>query len=92
MAFSRSEEEVSRLIRADWLVYQHLDDLIASAQLGNPAIGAFECSVFDGHYITGGIDGDYLARLSRTRNDRSKQWLETDLYGSQAVMDLYENA
>ena len=92
VAFGRSEEEVSRLIRADWLVYQHLDDLIASAQLGNPAIGAFECSVFDGHYITGGIDGDYLARLSRTRNDRSKQWLEADLYGSQAVMDLYENA
>ena len=92
VAFNCSEEEVCRLIQADWLAYQHLDDLIASARLGNPAINMFDCSVFDGNYITGGIDGDYLARLSRTRNDRSKQWLEAGLYGSQTVMDLYDHA
>ena len=92
VAFRRSEEEVRRLINADWLVYQHLEDLVASAQLGNPAIGAFECSVFNGDYVTGGIDDDYLRHLSRTRNDRSKQWSEVDMFGGQAVMDLYDHA
>ena len=92
VAYGRSEEEVRRLINADWLVYQHLDDLVASARMGNSAIGAFECSVFNGDYITGGIDDDYLRRLSRTRNDRSKQWSELDMFDGQAAMDLHDHA
>jgi amidophosphoribosyltransferase len=72
VAYGRSDEEVGKLIGADWLVYQDLDDLVSCSRDGNPAIEAFDCSVFDGHYVTGDVDGDYLARLHAHRNDASK--------------------
>lgn len=72
IAHSRSEEEVCRLIGADWLIYQDLDDLVACSHEGNPAIEQFDCSVFDGKYVTGDVDEDYLHRLHGLRNDASK--------------------
>ena len=90
VAFDRSEEEVGRIINADWLAYQRLEDLIESAREGNPAIGGFECSVFDGDYITGGIDQGYLARLSADRNDQMKQRRERQR--DRAVIELHNHA
>ena len=72
IAHGRSEEEVCELIGADWLVYQDLDDLIDSCAEGNPAIKQFDCSVFNGEYITGDVDEQYLAALDAARNDASK--------------------
>ena len=90
VAFDRSEEEVGRIINADWLTYQRQEDLIESAREGNPAIRAFECSVFDGDYVTGGIDQNYLARLSANRNDQSKQQRELQL--DRTVIELHNHA
>ena len=42
IASGRTEEEVAEVIGADWLIYQDLEDLIASAQEGNPEIKNFE--------------------------------------------------
>ena len=56
IAHGRSDEEVGELIGADWLIYQDLEDLIASASEGNDSIKRFECSVFDGEYVTGDVD------------------------------------
>ena len=39
----------------------------------------FECSAFDGKYVTGDIDESYLARVSAARNDLSKLQRELDL-------------
>ena len=89
-AFDRSEEEVGRMINADWLTYQRLEDLIESAREGNPAISAFECSVFDGNYVTGGIDQSYLARLSADRNDQMKQ--RRELQRDRTVIELHNHA
>ena len=72
IAHNRTEEEISDLIGADWLIYQDLEDLIESARKGNPAIQQFECSVFDGNYITADIDKSYLQRLEETRSDEKK--------------------
>lgn len=72
IAHGRTEEEVGQLIGADWLVYQDLEDLIAACRELNPQITAFDCSVFDGQYITGDIDEMYLQRLERKRNDAVK--------------------
>ena len=33
----------------------------------------FDCSVFDGDYVTGDIDDVYIRRLSAERSDRAKQ-------------------
>ena len=59
-------------IGADWLVYQDLEELISCSKEGNPLIDAFDCSVFDGNYVTGDVDEDYLAALDAERNDEAQ--------------------
>ena len=56
VAHGRKEKDVERLIGADWLVYQDIDDLMACTAAGNPAVQNFDCSIFDGRYITADID------------------------------------
>jgi len=69
IAHGHDEEEICRLIGADWLVYQDLPDLIASSREGNSDIHDYDCSVFDGNYVTGDIDQVYLDRIEALRND-----------------------
>ena len=71
VASKKTDEEIGAEIGADWLIYQDLSDLIASVQVGNPAIQEFECSVFTGEYITPLSEG-YLENLENTRDDTSK--------------------
>jgi amidophosphoribosyltransferase len=73
IAHGRTDDEVQELIGADWLIFQDLEDLIAASSEGNPAIKKFECSVFDGKYITGDVDARYLKRLEDSRNDSAKE-------------------
>jgi len=40
---------------------------------GNPRIEDFEASVFDGRYVTGDVDADYLTELEARRNDAAKE-------------------
>ena len=79
VAYNRSEEEIQDFIGADWLIYQDLEDLIKAAQQGNPLINKFDCSIFDGNYITSGIDDTYLQKLEDYRNDKTKALRQTKL-------------
>ncbi|MDO9521533.1 MAG: amidophosphoribosyltransferase [Pseudohongiella sp.] len=72
IAHDRTEEEIQKLIGADWLIFQDLPDLIAASQEGNPDIKHFECSVFDGQYVTGDVNAKYLRTLEKSRNDKAK--------------------
>jgi len=72
IAAGKTDQEVEVLIGADWLIYQDLGDLIAAAAEGNPDLQHFECSVFNGEYITGDVDEMYLKRLELARNDAAK--------------------
>ncbi len=72
IAHGHTEDEVCKMIGADWLIYQDLEDLIASSVEGSPKIRQFDCSVFTGEYVTGDIDQGYLNRLAAERNDASK--------------------
>ncbi len=72
LAHNRTTEELARIIGADWLIYQDLDDLIACARKGNKSIKQFDASCFDGNYITGDVDQAYLARIENYRNDAAK--------------------
>jgi len=93
VAHGRSEEEVRELIGADWLVYQDLDDLVSCSRDGNPEIDEFECSVFDGRYVTGDVDARYLERLHAARNDDSKARLEAAARaGDSALVGLHNHA
>jgi amidophosphoribosyltransferase len=68
----RSEDEIAAAIGADKLVYQDLADLIESAREGNPRIGRFDASCFDGVYVTGDVNQDYLDRIEQARCDLAK--------------------
>ena len=76
IAHERTDKQVEALIGADWLIYQDLSDLVASASEGNPEINYFECSVFDGNYVTGDVDAEYLKKLDALRNDLVKSQSE----------------
>ena len=72
IAHNKTVEEVSELIGADWLMFQDLDDLVEAVRIGNPEVKRFDASVFDGEYVTGDIDQQYLDRLEQRRNDNAK--------------------
>ena len=72
VAHQRTEKEIEAFILADWLIYQDLDDLISTVQVGNKKISQFECSIFDGKYVTDDIEDKYLKNLEDVRNDKSK--------------------
>ena len=69
LATGRTDQQICEEIGADALIYQDLDALIAAVQLSNPDIKVFDCSCFDGNYITGDIDEAYLARTENARGD-----------------------
>ncbi|MDW7747789.1 amidophosphoribosyltransferase [Halomonas sp.] len=73
IAHGRSEAEVGELIGADRIFYQDLEDLKAACREVNPELEAFDCSVFDGKYVTGDIDERYLSDLEASRSDDAKQ-------------------
>lgn len=63
IAHNRTVEEIAELIGADWLLFQDLDDLIESVSGGKLKIDRFDCAVFDGVYVTGDIDANYLSHI-----------------------------
>ncbi|HWR88264.1 MAG TPA: amidophosphoribosyltransferase [Acidiferrobacterales bacterium] len=68
----RTEAEIAAAIGADQLIYQDLSDLIDAAREGNPKIQKFDASCFDGQYITGDVNKDYLDRIEQARCDTVK--------------------
>ncbi len=72
VAAGRTEEEVAKLIGADRLIYQDLDDLVRACLHHDSHIQEFDTSCFSGEYVTGDITPDYLARLQEERSDRAK--------------------
>ena len=92
VAHGRTDEEVAREIGADWLMYQTIKDLKASTHEGNPHVDDFECSAFDGKYITGDVGEDYLRRISAARNDVTKNQQELDFSSHTNVLDLHNHA
>lgn len=72
VAHGRTMEEVAEAIGADLVIFQTLEDLITSVRGLNPSIEKFECSVFSGEYVTGGVDQAYLDHLESIRSDNVK--------------------
>jgi amidophosphoribosyltransferase len=72
IAHDRTEEEVCEVIGADRLIFQDLDDLVASVQRGNRGITKFDTSVFSGEYVTADVTTQYLHQLELLRSDSAK--------------------
>jgi amidophosphoribosyltransferase len=75
LATNRTDEEICAEIGADALIYQDLDALRESITKSNPHMTEFDCSCFDGKYVTGDIDAAYLNRIESARSDMNKKQL-----------------
>jgi len=72
VAHGKTIDEIKKFIKVDELIYQDLEDLKRSAQIGNPAIKNFEDSVFTGNYCTGTVSKRFLENLENSRLDSSR--------------------
>lgn len=72
IAHGREVDEIRQIIGADGLIFQDLNDLIEAVRGENPDIQQFECSVFNGVYVTKDVDHQYLEYLDSLRNDDAK--------------------
>ncbi|RDL46128.1 amidophosphoribosyltransferase [Marinomonas piezotolerans] len=78
IAHNRNVEEICELIGADRLIFQDLDDLIkACIDEKHSDVREFDTSVFNGHYIAGDIDKNYLSSLASQRSDAQKEAVES---------------
>tara|TARA_B100000131_G_scaffold301361_1_gene323510 strand:- start:69 stop:1520 length:1452 start_codon:yes stop_codon:yes gene_type:complete len=67
VAHDRTIDEIANQIGADKLIYQDLEDLVSAVGENNKDIDCFDCSCFDGNYITGGVDDEFLENLHKIR-------------------------
>jgi amidophosphoribosyltransferase len=88
IAHGRTEAEIARAIGADRLFYQTLNDLEQAVREGNPTLGNFDNSCFDGRYVTGGVSEDYLEQLEQSRCDDVKS--SGDDLDESEVLALYQ--
>ncbi len=72
VANNRTEEQVEKILGADKLFYQTLDDLVSACNEGNKDITKFDTSCFSNEYVTS-IDTEYLKRLEVRRSDDAKR-------------------
>ncbi len=93
LAHGRDDEQIRETIGADGLIYQDLDDLTRAvltkvAYKGNTRIEQFDCSCFDGNYVTGNVNQDYLLGLEERRGESAKN-RELDLGSVNEALELY---
>ena len=73
VAYGKTNEEICTSIGADWLIYQDLEDLVESCTgAGTQAPADFDCSCFNGVYVTGGVTEEYLSRIGQIRADSER--------------------
>ncbi|TAL83034.1 MAG: amidophosphoribosyltransferase [Rhodanobacter sp.] len=71
VAAGRTEQEVEKVLGADWLIYQDLQDLVRAVQEGNEMLTHFDTSCFSGEYVTG-LGQSYLEQIELLRSDDAK--------------------
>ena len=71
IAHDRNDDEISKEIGADGLIYQSIDDLKTNITQENSMLKNFDCSCFDGEYVTGDIDDIYLNKIESRRAENS---------------------
>ncbi len=89
IAAFRTDEEIRLEIGADALIYQDLEALKAAVRSVNPAISQFDCSCFDGIYITGDVTAEYLEGVETARGKSASAFLlQEELDGGQLDLNL----
>jgi amidophosphoribosyltransferase len=65
-------ETIRQEIGADALVYQTIEGMIDAVKSTGTPIETFDCSCFDGKYVTGDVTPEYLANLEKTAVQRKE--------------------
>lgn len=89
IAHNKTEEEIAKLIGADWLIYQDLDKLIETTRTDNSSITRFDLSCFNGEYVTGDVDQEYLDHIENIRKDSVKAKRDAN---DENLLDISNNA
>ena len=89
VAHDLSVDQIAKYIGADWLVYQDLEDLKACTLGINENIDRFDCSIFDGDYVTGSVDEQYLNRIEVLRKDSARVKNKSNADGNAEVIELH---
>ncbi|KAI5124009.1 hypothetical protein M0805_003841 [Coniferiporia weirii] len=76
VAHNRDTDAIAEAIGADLVIFQTLPDLISAVRQFNTDISSFDCSVFTGEYVTGGVNEAYLQDLEKLRSDNTKNMLQ----------------
>ncbi|KAF8197470.1 phosphoribosyltransferase-like protein [Pholiota molesta] len=79
VAHDKDDAEIASAIGADLVIFQTLPDLVNSVRQLNTNISTFDCSVFTGEYVTGGVDEEYLAHLEGLRADNIRTKLNLNM-------------
>ena len=85
IATSRSEAGIAQQIGADALIFQDLEELKASVRELNPLLTSFDCSCFDGNYVTGDVTAEYLDAIERARLGITESSPSVDSDGSRQI-------
>lgn len=87
IANGRTVDEINQVIGSDRLFYQTLEDLIDVTQQPTSEVSSFDTSCFNGEYVTGDIDAEYLKKLDEQRNDGAKNRSHEE----DSVIDLHND-
>ena len=92
VAAGRSDREVEKIIGADWLIYQDLDDLVDSVKHERAKITTFDTSCFNGEYVTGDVSRAYLDELELRRANAVKAQRDKEVRRQEADDDTIQVA
>ena len=87
IANGRTIDEINQVIGSDRLFYQTLEDLIDVTRQPTSEVSSFDTSCFNGEYVTGDIDAEYLKKLDEQRNDGAKNRSHEE----DSVIDLHND-
>ncbi len=73
----RSIESIREEIGADALIYQTVEGMIEAVGHFNPQIKKFDCSCFDGVYVTGDVTEEYLKQVEEQRTKEKMEAKKT---------------
>lgn len=71
IAYNKTLEEIEHFIGCDWIIYNTIDDVkdsVKECEDPQHPFYDFDCSCFDGCYVTDDISNEYLDNLSKARH------------------------
>jgi amidophosphoribosyltransferase len=79
VASNRDCDQIAKLIGADRVIYQTLDNLKKAVRMENPGLENFCAACFDGRYITGDVTEKMLTEIEAERRRLQESQLELNL-------------